>query len=107
VLETKINAILLLLTIVLILGVVILSTLHIMAMDIKALMEGQKITLKCFKDDMKDHQEWLFHQLHALGPGKILKPEEKAEDIEYEPATIRKPYTDEMSEFNGRRSDHY
>lgn len=60
---------------------------------------------KLLKRDLQDHQEWLFHQLYSMAPGKVLKPDEKEEKLESRPAKVIHMNRDPMGEFTGKLDD--
>lgn len=55
--------------------------------------------------DLQKHQEWLFEQLYSMSPGKVLKPDEIAEEVENKPAIVINKNRDPMNEFNGSKDD--
>jgi hypothetical protein len=63
------------------------------------------------RDDVKEalarNQEWLFHQLYALAPGKVMKPDEVAPEEKSKPAKIYNPNKDPMREFTGKMDDWF
>jgi uncharacterized UBP type Zn finger protein len=60
---------------------------------------------KLLKRDLETHQNWLFEQLYAIAPGKVLMPEELAPELKSQPAIITSPKIDPMSEFTGDKDD--
>jgi hypothetical protein len=68
---------------------------------LKEIQEEQEAQRKA----MKAHQDWLFNQLYALGPGKVLAPDEVEEVAQQKPAKVYSPTEDPMSEFTGLKDD--
>lgn len=60
---------------------------------------------KLLKKDLQHHQDWLFEQLYSMSPGKVLKPDEIAEEVENKPAIVINKNRDPMNEFNGSKDD--
>jgi hypothetical protein len=59
------------------------------------------------KKALVSNQEWLFHQLYALAPGKVMKPDEVAPEEKSKPAMIYNPNKDPMREFTGKMDDWF
>lgn len=77
---------------------------------IAMIYEGIKETRalrKLLKRDLEKHQEWLFNQLYAMAPGKVLMPEEIEPEEKSLPAVVTHPSRDPMNEFNGKKSDWF
>lgn len=81
-------------------GLVIISwQLGKISAEVNALKKhmGQEIDIQ---------NQWLFKQLYAMAPGKVLAPDEVEEKGEVvAKAEVYSPTKDPMSEFNGKKND--
>lgn len=71
----------------------------------KTILGEIRASRKLQREDLQMHQEWLFNQLYALGPGKVLRPDEFEPKAEAAPAKVYSPVEDPMSEFTGLKDD--
>lgn len=71
-----------------------------------AVLMNEIISLKDFINvQNRKHQKWLFDQLYAIAPGKVLLPDEKEAEAENKPATVYIPENDPYAEFKGIKDD--
>lgn len=84
--------------ILLIIAIVIFLQCHEMIKEIRALR-------KLLKKDMQSHQDWLFHQLYTMAPGKVLRPDEVETKEEGKKAVVINRNRDPMNEFTGKKDD--
>jgi hypothetical protein len=83
---------------------ILIAVVSLMVVSVEHINELRALR-KLLKHDLKTHQDWLFHQLYAMAPGKVLKPDELEPEVKPSPAKVYNPNKDPMREFTGKQND--
>jgi hypothetical protein len=73
----------------------------------KEMLRLHEWNIKILRTEMNVQSNWLFNQLYAMAPGKVLRPDETEEEQAYEPATVYNPNKDPMKLVKGELSDWF
>jgi hypothetical protein len=93
-----------------IIGIICLTMLTFISGATKLILEEIQAFKRSYREDMREHEMWLFNQLYSMAPGKVLKPDEVDEStdkMKSRAAKVYNPNKDPMNEFNGKKTDYF
>lgn len=93
--------------ILLFLGIVQLIALAVIVLQSHEIIGETRALRRLLRNDLQQHQEWLFNQLYTMAPGKVLKPGEIESTDKSMPAKVINPNKDPYAEFKGKKNDWF